>query len=219
MPPVTVNRVSPYPPSTEAPPRKRASSRRERSEYWRRQFFAAFSSPTENAMSKHAYVSSPPDAAPSVLARGRDPSLSGSRYVATPENEYASRWLHITCSLGACSGDRDKPARCSLRSSRAPALEDGYGLNATIEILDRPSAVSVILSWRDPTHCNYGYQTWQKRVARQVGVCALSGLPIQHGDAIYRPGPGGRRPSNASAMILAVYIDCPQLAPRRPSRE
>ncbi|CAD6560815.1 hypothetical protein LMG28727_07230 [Paraburkholderia kirstenboschensis] len=163
-------------------------------------------------MSKHTYVSSPPDAAPSVLARGRDPSSSGSRYVATPANEYASRWLHITCSLGACGGDHDKgpqPARCSPRPFRAPALEDDYGLNATIEILDRLSAVSVILSWRDPTSCNYGYQTWQKRVARRVGVCALSGLPIQRSDVIYRPGPGRRRPSNASAMILAVYIDSP----------
>ncbi|WP_429465220.1 DUF3331 domain-containing protein [Paraburkholderia sp. WSM4175] len=176
----------------------------------------------ENAMSKHTYVSSRPDAAPSVLARGRNPSLSGSRYVATPANEYASRWLHITCSLGACSGDRNEaaqPARCSPRPSRAPALEVGCGLNATIDILDRPSAVSVVLSWRDPTSCNYGYQTWQKRVARRVGVCALSGLPIQSSDAIYRPGPCRRRPSNASAMILAVYIDSPQLAPRRPSRE
>ncbi|WP_429260778.1 DUF3331 domain-containing protein [Paraburkholderia sp. GAS334] len=42
-----------------------------------------------------------------------------------------------------------------------------------------------------------------------------SGTPIKRGNAVYRPRRTSDTPVNASAMILAIYLDSPQLAPRR----
>jgi hypothetical protein len=93
------------------------------------------------------------------------------------------------------------------------ALGERHGTNAKIEILDRSTAESAVLSWRDPTGCCYGYQFWRKGIAKRMGICALSGTPIRRGDVIFRPGAASVRPANASAMILAAYIDSRGLAP------
>lgn len=167
-------------------------------------------------MTKNAHVSLTNDVPASPRAGGCHSSLAGARRIAQADNEQALRWQHITRLLGACGGATDKPA--GHVSSRLPSpgglsSDDRYGLNATIEILDRPSPVSAVLSWRDPTGCTYGYQIWQKGSAKRMGTCALSGTLIKRGDAIFRPRTASGMALNASAMILAVYIDCPQLVP------
>lgn len=138
-------------------------------------------------------------------------SSDGTPRVST-ESDPALRWRQIARSLGAVDDERERiPERASRRMRRAELLgasERGND-NVKIEVLDRLTTVSVVLSWRDSTGCSYGYQLWQKGVARRAGMCAISGLAIRRGDHIYRPGTIGRLPSNAAAMILAIYIDRP----------
>jgi hypothetical protein len=72
-----------------------------------------------------------------------------------------------------------------------------------ITVLERLSTTTVVLCWRSTT-CHYGDQVWVRGVARNSGQCAISGVPIRRGDAVYRPRNRGRRvPVNVSAMIRA----------------
>ncbi|TCG03786.1 hypothetical protein BZM27_45745 [Paraburkholderia steynii] len=79
-----------------------------------------------------------------------------------------------------------------------------------VRVIERPGPARATISWCDPKACYYGDQTWRASVARQPGVCALSGVNIQRGDSIYRPGPSKPPPLNANAMILAHFIESSQ---------
>jgi hypothetical protein len=81
------------------------------------------------------------------------------------------------------------------------------GAGARIRIVERPNADTATIAWYDPTVCHYGDQTWRASVARSSGVCALSGLAVRRGDAIYRPGSGRPSPRNCNAMILARCVE------------
>ncbi|CAG4890122.1 DUF3331 domain-containing protein [Paraburkholderia saeva] len=83
------------------------------------------------------------------------------------------------------------------------------GAGARIRIVERPDPVTATIAWYDPTVCHYGDQTWRASVARSSGVCAVSGLAIRRGDAIYRPGSGRPSPRNCNAMILARFVEEP----------
>lgn len=75
-----------------------------------------------------------------------------------------------------------------------------------VNFVDRPTATTVTIAWRDSTHCSYGDQLWQASRARVNGVCAMSGHPIHAGDAVYQPRPVQPTPLNADAMILASAL-------------
>jgi hypothetical protein len=141
--------------------------------------------------------------------------------VRTPENEQALRWRHITKVIAACGGGGDGAIGCMPRRAVVASgllFRGCSGRNATIEILDRPTPTSAVLSWRDPTGSSYGYQLWQKGSAKRGGSCALTGAPIRRGDFVFRPRVASARPANASAMILAAHIERPQRLPRWLSR-
>lgn len=124
------------------------------------------------------------------------------------------RWRHITMVLRECLEEIDiisSPAKCTRDRYRVFMRGDCSGRNAKIEVLDHPTPVRVVLSWRDPTSCSYGYQVWNKGVAKRSGMCAMSGAPIRRGDTIYRPALKSPMPVNASAMILAICIDSPKI--------
>lgn len=174
----------------------------------------SYSCQSENAMNRRPYDS--PTADP-VLPTGdaRCDLFEDARRAAPSDEASASPWLHMIGTLRATSdsdGSVESPVRRGESSSARRALDGGHVFNATIQILDRPSPLSVVLSWSDPTRCHYGYQSWLKSVAKRAGVCAWSGGPIRCGDAIFRPAIRGNKPSNVSAMILAVYIECPEEA-------
>lgn len=128
---------------------------------------------------------------------------------------YTQRWGHITRSLSACNSGEESASEAAGNAARQSreysSCEDG--MNATIEILDRLTPVTAILSWRDSTGCCYGYQSWYRCLAKRAGRCALTGTPIRRGDVVFRPTMKGARPANAFAMILAVYIESPLLTP------
>lgn len=77
----------------------------------------------------------------------------------------------------------------------------------TITVVEKLSSSLVTLSWRDPTRCSYQEQLWHSATARRSGQCALSGVRIQRGDAIFRPRSRGQStPMNNDAMILATAL-------------
>lgn len=168
----------------------------------------------ENAMNRSPYDSTTADAQLSIAESLRD-SFPDARRVTPSRDEHASRWRHMIGTLRATkdmSGTVKSPVRRGECSSLRQALDCAQGLNVRIEIVERPSPVSAVLSWSDPTRCHYGHQPWQKTVAKRPGICAWSGGPVRCGDAIFRPATRGSKPSNGSAMILAIYIECPELA-------
>jgi Domain of unknown function (DUF3331) len=75
-----------------------------------------------------------------------------------------------------------------------------------VNVLDRLSERTVTVSWRDSTSCHYNDQIWRVGIARQPGRCAMTGVSIEPGEAIYRPIPTLPAPVNAQAMILASAI-------------
>lgn len=125
--------------------------------------------------------------------------------------EPEERWRHMMHSLNACSdGARINRQRKdgALDSRRKMTSGDRSQCSATIDILDQPTSSTLVLSWRDSTGGHYGYQNWQKGFARRPGLCAMSGMRITPGDEIFRPSVRHGRPTNASAMILAIHIAC-----------
>ncbi|WP_248558369.1 DUF3331 domain-containing protein [Paraburkholderia terrae] len=78
--------------------------------------------------------------------------------------------------------------------------------HATINILERASQRTVVVSWHDPTRCSYSFQLWRRFDATRTGICALSGLVVNRGDSVYKPF-SKPRPINASAMMLATEVE------------
>ena len=76
-----------------------------------------------------------------------------------------------------------------------------------VSVIERPSATMAVVSWRDATHCRYGEQVWAAGVAREDGVCALTGRPIARSDAVFRPQRAKPPALNAEAMILASAME------------
>jgi hypothetical protein len=150
----------------------------------------------------------------SVGVRGYSPAPNGVDDSSLTNIEPDLRWRHITMVLNACVDKIDiisSPTRRIRNEYRAFARRDCSGRNAKIEVLDRPTPMRVVPSWRDATSCSYGYQVWNKGVARRSGMCAMSGAPIRRGDTIFRPALYTAIPANASAMILAICIDPPEI--------
>lgn len=102
---------------------------------------------------------------------------------------------------------------CTGRARRGAAADrarapSALAESAVVTFVERFSAKSVSITWRDSTAANYCEQLWIRRIARSQGVCALTGNSIVRGDAVY--GPAGRtaaRPANAAQMVLAEAIE------------
>jgi len=80
--------------------------------------------------------------------------------------------------------------------------------SAIVTFVERFSAKSISITWRDSTAANYCEQLWVRRIARSQGVCALTGTTIARGDAVY--GPASRaadRPTNCAQMVLARVLE------------
>ncbi|MGF6771880.1 hypothetical protein P3T18_004367 [Paraburkholderia sp. GAS199] len=77
----------------------------------------------------------------------------------------------------------------------------------SVRVVERPTALTVTLDWRDSTKCCYREQLWVSAKARVSGRCAMSGAAIFPGDAIFRPRPARPAPRNVGAMVLASAVD------------
>jgi hypothetical protein len=75
----------------------------------------------------------------------------------------------------------------------------------TVQIIEVVNDRTVIVVWQDPTGGRYGYQTWTRMFARRDTACALTGLSVKKGNAVFHPkNLRDRRPANAESVILAV---------------
>lgn len=110
-------------------------------------------------------------------------------------------WLHAIARLMAPAGSQPEP----LPQAAPPARVRGQA--PIVSIIERPSVSVAVVSWRDATQCCYGDQLWSIGLAREAGVCVLSGRPIARADMVYRPQRSRRPALNADAMILAAAMD------------
>ncbi|KAI3590607.1 hypothetical protein D9X30_4092 [Cupriavidus sp. U2] len=100
------------------------------------------------------------------------------------------------------------PKRQTLASLTYTAEDNALRAHAPIvSIIERLSSAMAVVSWRDATHCRYGAQVWTIGPARESGVCALSGQPIDKSDLVFRPQRSRPPALNADAMILASAMD------------
>ncbi|WP_259295166.1 DUF3331 domain-containing protein [Paraburkholderia sp. DHOC27] len=77
-----------------------------------------------------------------------------------------------------------------------------------VTFVERFTAKSISITWRDATAANYSEQLWIRRIARSHGVCALTGASIVRGDAVYSPaGRTAMRPANCAQMVLASVLE------------
>lgn len=67
----------------------------------------------------------------------------------------------------------------------------------------------LLVRWVESGHCHYGEQRWRLRVAQVPGRCAISGRPIEPGDAVFRLV---RRPLPANADEMICPASVPQAA-------
>jgi hypothetical protein len=115
-------------------------------------------------------------------------------------------WSSIIQSLTGDIHQPDIPShapvdRRRLKRAARQNGHEGFSDAVCVAVLERTSASSALVSWRDPTRCSYGFQMWHR---------SLSGSEIHRGDSVYQPRTRPR-PLNASAMILSAHIEsaCP----------
>ena len=111
----------------------------------------------------------------------------------------------------ACTKNRYaalKKLRISMPSPAHEARAAQPPKPAHIVVQERLSTCTISVSWSDPCTGRYTEQIWRSGLARDASVCALTGLAIQRGDAVFRPRSHDFHvPSNQHQMILAATVD------------
>ncbi|WGY73548.1 DUF3331 domain-containing protein [Burkholderia cepacia] len=128
-----------------------------------------------------------------------------------------NRWEHVMTLLDPSpAASRCMPqlsrgpdaARRRHRDDAPPASSAGVRRRCAIIAAERQTDSSVLVSWSDPTRCRYDEQRWISAKSRALGRCALTGMTIHTGDAIYKPQwRGSKRPANYWEVILASEMD------------
>ncbi|ACD16098.1 DUF3331 domain-containing protein [Paraburkholderia phytofirmans] len=83
----------------------------------------------------------------------------------------------------------------------------GHLPHLKVSLIERTTALTVTIAWRDPTSCFYGAQVWRIANAKVSGTCVLSGQRIRRGDRIFHPQRSKPAPVNARAMILESALN------------
>lgn len=111
----------------------------------------------------------------------------------------SSHWHETASTVRQGSGRRNRRSRPVVARAACGA--------ATIRRIEWQTETTVLVSWSDATRGSYVDQTWRAGYARVRGVCAFSGMPVERGDAVFRPFyRGAAPPSNALDMILASVL-------------
>jgi len=129
----------------------------------------------------------------------RDATMKSSNSELECSGSDRARWMRITQALLSNSRDSRPPRQ---QFSEPSALTDAFVL-----VLERPTAKTAIVFWRDAGRCYYGEQVWMRGHARTSGRCAISRQVISRGDPVYKPRWHKTSPANAFCMILANEID------------
>ncbi|RFU49721.1 DUF3331 domain-containing protein [Paraburkholderia sp. DHOC27] len=113
--------------------------------------------------------------------------------------------LSSPCVTDGTTRTRCKRAKHVTTSNRTTRLDRKRAVH--LHIVERDSASTITVCWRDATLGCYGEQLWKAVTARTGATCALSGLRIRRGDAVFRPLARGYIPVNVEAMILASAVE------------
>jgi hypothetical protein len=118
------------------------------------------------------------------------------------------RWLQMLASLASRSlllAVKDAESQRASTVSHCKPM-DSVRNSICVEILERLSPTSIVISWADATSGRYGEQTWTLRSARRKGVCPLSGEPFPPGAPVYRPNVRQGSATNTNQSISAAAI-------------
>ncbi|WP_321926065.1 DUF3331 domain-containing protein [Burkholderia sp. BCC1998] len=128
-----------------------------------------------------------------------------------------NRWEHVMTLLDPSAAARrhappplrDPDAACRRHRDEVPAASsDGMRRRCAIVAAERQTDSSVLISWSDPTRFRYDEQRWISAKSRGLGRCALTGITIRAGDAIYKPQwRGAKRPANYRDVILTAELN------------
>lgn len=118
--------------------------------------------------------------------------------------------LSMQLSRPACDVDKDAHRLC--RHAQLTAVGNrrtraGRDRVIHLHIIEKYSSSAIAICWRDATSGCYGEQLWKVVTARSGSTCALSGLRIRRGDAVFRPWARGYKPVNGDSMILASAVE------------
>jgi hypothetical protein len=124
--------------------------------------------------------------------------------------------LSLSGNLGGTDQESVQRAICKYHSESNVSVCRPF-----VRVIERQTAQTVTLDWRDPTNCCYREQLWVAARSRVSARCAMSGAPILPGDEIFRPRPTRPAPRNVGAMILASVVEacCRRQADYEPARE
>ncbi|RFU44400.1 DUF3331 domain-containing protein [Paraburkholderia sp. DHOC27] len=118
------------------------------------------------------------------------------------------RWREVVRLLAASSsarGNADVHSQCTSsiqhRRLQAPIRD-----STRVEVQERISSTSIVISLADATSGRYSDEIWHLRMARRKGVCSLSGEPFLSGAAIYRRNMRLGKLATAEHAILATTI-------------
>ncbi|SAL25083.1 hypothetical protein AWB64_02004 [Caballeronia sordidicola] len=107
----------------------------------------------------------------------------------------------------SCVTSAEKQAYCTaLGNQRNRRARLDHERVIHLHIVEKCSTSTVTVCWRDATSGCYEEQLWKMMVARAVSTCALSGLQIRPGDAVFRPSARGYKPANGDSMILVSAV-------------
>jgi hypothetical protein len=125
-----------------------------------------------------------------------------------PDTNVVDPWIQAI-SLLSLSGDSGGTDRKSEpRAVCKYASESNVSLcRPFVTVIERQTAQTVTLDWRDSTNCCYREQLWVAARSRVNARCAVSGASILPGDEIFRPRPTRPAPRNVGAMILASVVE------------
>lgn len=122
--------------------------------------------------------------------------------------KYTLDLLHQMSTPPGAAGDRARPLSKAVQLLALPRRRDLANREsvAHLHVVEQYSDLVITVCWRDPTFGCYGEQLWKRVTSRTRAICALSGLQIRRGDAVFRPWARGCKPVNVSLMILASAV-------------
>lgn len=116
--------------------------------------------------------------------------------------------MRLSTSSRAVGGEvrgYHRPGKSGAFGNRRTRLTREQAVN--LHIVEKYSKSTIAVCWRDATSGCYAEQLWRAVIARTGSTCALSGLQIRRGDAVFQPWGRGYKPANSDSMILATAVE------------
>lgn len=74
-------------------------------------------------------------------------------------------------------------------------------------LLEKASNSTILVTWQEARLGRHAEQVWHRCIAKQGGICILSGLPYRRSEMVYRPRPTKGQGALLDACIAAEAAD------------